>query len=199
MFERFTPGARSIVVEAQHHARRLGHRYIGTEHLLLALCSSGQPVADVLRTFNLTTASVEADVLRLLNAPSLEPDRAALASLGIDLDRVLQTIEANHGPDALRAIATKPRKLLRRRRTACAEGDRRFGHIPFAARAKKCLELSLREALRLHQNFIGPEHIALGIIREGQGLACLVVAQQSSQLESVRTALEQSVRPPSGG
>jgi ATP-dependent Clp protease ATP-binding subunit ClpA len=198
MFERFTPGARSIVVEAQNHARRLGHRYIGTEHLLLALCSSGEPVAGVLRTFNLTTAAVEADVLRLLGCPSLEPDRAALASLGIDLDRVLQTIEANHGPDALGAISTKPRRLLRRRRTTCADVDRRPGHIPFAARTKKCLELSLREALRLHQNFIAPEHIALGIIREGQGLACLIVAQELTQFESLRTALEQSVRPPSG-
>jgi ATP-dependent Clp protease ATP-binding subunit ClpA len=198
MFERFTPGAHSIVVEAQHHARRLGHRYIGTEHLLLALCSSGEPVADVLRTFNLTTASVQADMLRLLGCPSLEPDRAALASLGIDLDRVLQTIEANHGPHALRATTTKPRKLLRRRRTTCAEGERRLGHIPFAARAQKCLELSLREALRLHQSFVAPEHIALGILREGQGLACLVLAQESAQFESVRVALEQSVRPPSG-
>ncbi|HTZ24890.1 MAG TPA: Clp protease N-terminal domain-containing protein, partial [Streptosporangiaceae bacterium] len=45
------------------------------------------------------------------------------------------------------------------------------GHIPFTPRAKKTLELSLREALQLHHNYIGTEHILLGLIREGDGVA----------------------------
>ena len=45
------------------------------------------------------------------------------------------------------------------------------GHIPFTPRAKKTLELSLREALQLHHNYIGTEHILLGLIREGEGVA----------------------------
>ena len=46
------------------------------------------------------------------------------------------------------------------------------GHIPFTPRAKKTLELSLREALSLGHNYIGTEHILLGLIREGEGVAC---------------------------
>ena len=51
------------------------------------------------------------------------------------------------------------------------------GHIPFTPRAKKVLELSLREALQLGHNYIGTEHILLGLIREGEGVAAQVLAQ----------------------
>ena len=50
-------------------------------------------------------------------------------------------------------------------------GQARSGHIPFTPRAKKVLELSLREALQLHHNYIGTEHILLGLIREDKGVA----------------------------
>ena len=50
------------------------------------------------------------------------------------------------------------------------------GHIPFTPRAKKVLELSLREALDLGHDYIGTEHILLGIVREGQGVAAQVLA-----------------------
>ncbi len=49
------------------------------------------------------------------------------------------------------------------------------GHIPFTPRAKKVLELSLREALQLGHNYIGTEHILLGLIREGEGVAAQVL------------------------
>jgi ATP-dependent Clp protease ATP-binding subunit ClpA len=49
------------------------------------------------------------------------------------------------------------------------------GHIPFTPRAKKTLELALREALQLHHNYIGPEHILLGVIREGKGVGAQVM------------------------
>ena len=51
------------------------------------------------------------------------------------------------------------------------------GHIPFTPRAKMVLELSLREALQLGHNYIGTEHILLGLIREGDGVAAQVLAQ----------------------
>ena len=53
------------------------------------------------------------------------------------------------------------------------------GHIPFTPRAKKTLELSLREALQLHHNYIGTEHILLGLIREGEGVAAQVLKQHA--------------------
>ena len=60
------------------------------------------------------------------------------------------------------------------------------GHIPFTPRAKKVLELSLREALQLGHNYIGTEHILLGLIREGEGVAAQVLAKLGADLARVR-------------
>jgi ATP-dependent Clp protease ATP-binding subunit ClpC len=60
------------------------------------------------------------------------------------------------------------------------------GHIPFTPRAKKVLELSLREALQLGHNYIGTEHILLGLIREGEGVAAQVLGKLGADLNRVR-------------
>src|SRR5262252_2124025 len=60
------------------------------------------------------------------------------------------------------------------------------GHIPFTPRAKKVLELSLREALQLGHNYIGTEHILLGLIREGEGVAAQVLVKLGAELTRVR-------------
>src|ERR1700728_288162 len=66
--------------------------------------------------------------------------------------------------------------------------DAPSGHIPFTPRAKKPLELSLREALQLHHNYIGTEHILLGLIREGDGVAAQVMKQHADLL-AIRMAV----------
>src|SRR5712692_2647228 len=60
------------------------------------------------------------------------------------------------------------------------------GHIPFTPRAKKVLELALREALQLGHNYIGTEHILLGLIREGEGVAAQVLVKLGVDLSKVR-------------
>jgi ATP-dependent Clp protease ATP-binding subunit ClpC len=65
------------------------------------------------------------------------------------------------------------------------------GHIPFTPRAKKVLELSLREALQLGHNYIGTEHILLGLIREGEGVAAQVLQQLGADLPKVRQTVIQ--------
>ena len=75
----------------------------------------------------------------------------ALESLGISLDAVRGQVEEIIGQG----------------------GSAPSGHIPFTPRAKKVLELSLREALQLGHNYIGTEHILLGLIREGEGVAAM--------------------------
>src|SRR5580704_11114972 len=62
------------------------------------------------------------------------------------------------------------------------------GHIPFTPRAKKTLELALREALQLHHNFIGTEHVLLGVIREGDGVGAQILRQHADLL-AIRVAL----------
>ncbi len=65
------------------------------------------------------------------------------------------------------------------------------GHIPFTPRAKKVLELSLREALQLGHNYIGTEHILLGLIREGEGVAAQVLVRLGADLNRVRQQVVQ--------
>jgi hypothetical protein len=65
------------------------------------------------------------------------------------------------------------------------------GHIPFTPRAKKVLELSLREALALSHNYIGTEHILLGLIREGEGVAAQVLVKLGGSLDRVRQQVVQ--------
>ena len=65
------------------------------------------------------------------------------------------------------------------------------GHIPFTPRAKKVLEESLREALQLGHNYIGTEHILLGLIREGEGVAAQVLQKLGADLDRVRQSVVQ--------
>ena len=67
------------------------------------------------------------------------------------------------------------------------------GHIPFTPRAKKVLELSLREALQLGHNYIGTEHILLGLIREGEGVAAQVLVKLGADLNRVRQQVLQQL------
>jgi hypothetical protein len=67
------------------------------------------------------------------------------------------------------------------------------GHIPFTPRAKKVLELALREALQLGHNFIGTEHLLLGLIREGEGVGAQVLAELGVDLRRVRDHVVQIV------
>jgi hypothetical protein len=106
MFERFSFDAKYVIVDAQKHARRLGHNYIGGEHILLAVVSASNPASAILNAHGLTQAYVEAELVRRVGpgagAGSLGTlDRDALASIGIDLDAVRAKIEASFGPQAM--------------------------------------------------------------------------------------------------
>lgn len=155
MFERFTHEARGAVVDAQRQARRLGHNYIGCEHLLLAAASADGTAGEVLRVLGVTPQAIEATTLRLVGAPAEPLDADALADIGIDLDRVRRKVEATFGADAL---VRRPHR--RRWRRSCDPGS---GAIPFTPRAKRCLQDALREAVALRHTHIGVEHIALAL------------------------------------
>jgi ATP-dependent Clp protease ATP-binding subunit ClpA len=78
MFERFSDPARAIVVDAQAHARRLGHGFIGCEHLLLAVVSGDNDASEELRAAGLTLAAVEAATLRIVGTPVPDTSRSRL-------------------------------------------------------------------------------------------------------------------------
>jgi hypothetical protein len=220
MFERFTDTARHVVVQAQADARRLGHNYIGCEHLLLAAAAAGEPASTVLRDQGVTPDRVEAEILRTIGrGQTADPlgglDRQALAFIGIDLDVVRARIEAAFGPDALTAAlpgACRNRRpawgkgplaeLTRRRRRRNASlpagplrqrpapaGFASGGHIPFTPRAKKSLELSLREAKALHDNYIGVQHVTLALLALKDGMVPVILSALGIPAASLRAAI----------
>jgi hypothetical protein len=110
MFERFTAEARTVVRLASEHARRLGHRYIGGEHLLLAVVTVGAPASEVLCAHGLTPELVEEGIVRRVGLGAGAGlfgglDSEALATIGIDLDAVRARIEASFGERALARAA----------------------------------------------------------------------------------------------
>ncbi|WP_163507850.1 ATP-dependent Clp protease ATP-binding subunit [Fodinicola acaciae] len=135
MFERFTDGARRVVVLGREEADLLQHRYIGTEHFLLGLIREGEGVG-----------------------------AHALDVLGITLDAV------------------------RRRAAALSQQDRDVttGQMPFTPRAKRVLELSLREALQLGHTHIGTEHVLLALTRETESSAARILTKLGVDLVGVR-------------
>jgi ATP-dependent Clp protease ATP-binding subunit ClpA len=101
MFERFTDRARDVVVDAQASARRLGHGYTGTEHVLLALLQGDGIAARVLGGLGVTPAAVEREVLAEVGrGPFGQRDAEALGAIGIDLEEVRRRVEASFGPGA---------------------------------------------------------------------------------------------------
>ena len=233
MFERFTDGARHVVVQAQKDARRLGHNYIGCEHLLLAAAAASEPAGAALRDQGVTPERVEAEILRTIGRGAAGPagpadplrglDREALAAIGIDLDVVRARLEAAFGPDALdRAVLAQKRgaqacrrsrrpawrkgpvaELMRRRRARRGAppgpgpravnrplpGPAPGGHIPFTPRAKKSLELSLREAKALHDDYIGVQHLILAQLAVGDGMGQRILSSLGASREALRAAV----------
>jgi len=98
----------------------------------------------------------------------------ALTQLGVSLDNVRSNV-----------------------RTVIGQGDvPPVGHIPFTPRAKKVQELALREALQLGHNYIGTEHILLGLIREGQGVGATILLRLGVQLNPLRQAVIEILNGP---
>jgi len=143
MFERFSGNARQAVVLAQEECRRLNHRRIGTEHVLLGLLAMPESTAG-----------------------------RALRRLGVTQELARGDVEEIVG-----------------------RGDRApSGHVPFTPRAKKVLELSLREALRLNDRYIGSGHILMALVREGQGVAAQVLRRHVPDLDRVTDAAREELR-----
>jgi ATP-dependent Clp protease ATP-binding subunit ClpA len=106
-------------------------------------------------------------LLGLFDAPASVPARA-LRQLGLTKETVKADVE----------------KMIGRGKEPSGGG-----HIPFTPRAKKVLELALREALKLKHNYIGTEHILLGLVREGEGVAARIMVERIGDLGRVRGAV----------
>jgi methylenetetrahydrofolate dehydrogenase (NADP+) / methenyltetrahydrofolate cyclohydrolase len=137
-FDKFTERARRVLTLAQEEALRFNHNYIGTEHLLLGLVREGDGFA-----------------------------ARALASMGVELDKVRSAVEFMIG-----------------------RGEQPvYGEIGLTPRAKKVIELTVDEARGLGEDYIGTEHLLLGLIREGEGIAAGVLESLDVSLDRTRAAV----------
>jgi ATP-dependent Clp protease ATP-binding subunit ClpA len=181
MFQRFSDPARLAVTRAQEEARELRAECIGTEHLLLALAADATgPAGRALRGLGLDAAALRPDVGRV-QQPG-QPDADALAVLGIDLDEVRRRVEAAFGPGALERRGRR----------------RRAGRLRFTPVSKRTLELALRQALKRGDNFIGTQHLLLGLLEGDDSGALGVLRRHGRSADEVRAALLAEIDPGSG-
>ena len=141
MFERFTERARKVIILAREEAIRLGHNFVGTEHLLLGLIREGDGLAvAILKKLNVNLSAVKAEVEKIV-------------SIGSEVAPA--------------------------------------GEIPFTPQAKKVLEYAISEARSLGHNYIGTEHLLLGLIREGEGTASLVLRDFGVNVTSAKAQAQE--------
>ena len=163
MFERFTDKARQVVFLAKGKATERGDDQIRPVHMLYGLAAADGVAARVLAALGVDAAAVDRELGRTGATPPgvLDPedvaasgDAEALAAIGIDLDEIKRRIEDSFGPGALERVPRTPRGPLNW-----------TGRLPLNDQAKLSLALSLREARALHHNYIGTEHLLLGLLR----------------------------------
>src|SRR6266540_1925589 len=200
-FDKFTERARRVLTLAQEEAQRFNHNYIGTEHLLLGLVREGDGVAaKVLNNLGVELSKVRSAVEFIIGRGEksisgeigLTPRAKKVIELAVEEARRLNHsyIGTEHlllglirEGDGVAAQALTGLGISRHTVRAQVEeiigrgASAPTGHIPFTPRAKKVLELSLREARQLGHSYIGTEHILLGLVREGEGVAAQVLVK----------------------
>lgn len=173
-FTRFTGSARECVARAQEESRALGHGYLGTEHILIAVAGEQHGAGGAaLRALGLSADDLREDARRIAGPGRIDAD--ALASIGIDLDEVRRRVEESFGPGAL---DTPPGQ--------CREP----GHMRMTPRSKRSLHLALSEAERRGDRLIGSEHLLLGIARVEEGIGAKMLAEHGCDRERVEAAVD---------
>lgn len=182
MLERLDSHARRIFVLAQHEARDLNHRYLGTEHILLALARGEDTAAKLLAASGCGPDEIRAEIISIIGhgQPEQRDADSLLATLGIDLGEVRHCVESTFGADAVARAALDARRRRRRWPGArwwpgCDEdrpcdsaliGGRWFGVAP---RVKRVVEMAVTDA---SPRPVTPAHLLLATLQEGKGVAC---------------------------
>jgi Clp amino terminal domain, pathogenicity island component len=198
MTRHLTAEAGAITEQAFEHALRLGHPYLGGEHLLLALAASGQPAGAALRDRGVTPGRVETEIVRLTGGGLFgDLDRGALATVGVNVDAVRATTEASFGLETLtraaRAAHRPPGRLGLRPRSGAGRDGAFLPHGPGAGQA---LLSARREAQSRHATEpAGVEDLALGILAISEGLVPPILSALGVTGPAVSTAVLDRYHP----
>jgi ATP-dependent Clp protease ATP-binding subunit ClpA len=160
-----TDETKGAIQAAVQEARDLGHTYIDTEHLLLGALRDGSGIIiDVLKSFNLTLDVVRARIIGLMPTAGGQS-------------------EPGGGP-----ISEQEGRWFSGSSPAAQGRQRRFD--AFTESAREVLQLAQEESHRFNHNYIGTEHILLGLVRQGNGVAARVLSNLGIELTKVRSAVE---------
>jgi ATP-dependent Clp protease ATP-binding subunit ClpA len=203
VFERFTRDARAVVVTSIDLCTALDADEVRPVHLLLALTQEGSGARGLLAAHGVTEDAVSA----ALGAPRPAPpaplgddDAAALRSLGIDLDAVREAVDTQFGEGALdgavAAASDRDEPDLDDDEPDLDDSDiggRRLGlggRVRFGRGSKKVLELSLREAIRMHSREIRSEHLALAVLRTDDEAVRMLLGTLGVDVAALRADLD---------
>jgi len=164
-----TPRAKKIVALAVDEARRLNQQSIGTEHLLLGMMREGEGIA--------------AGVLESLGATLEKLRKTTLLALSLTLpkDETGNSLVQTEATEA-----TRPRRLA----VIQTQSIKPYEGYPFTAQSHKIIEQAYEEAMNFQHNYIGTEHLLLGLSREREGVAGAVLQNLGVQPSRVRKAVE---------
>lgn len=167
MFDRCDADATTVLETALEQARRLGHNYLGTEHLLLALVRHRELLPESAAVMLPDDAAMLSAVLDTLGAEPAAQDAELLKVVGIDLDEVRSAVRQTFGADALERLG---RRRVHRPWQPWHRPSRRCtsllaGAISVAPRVKQALERGLSDAARRQRDGIDPSALLLGMLK----------------------------------
>jgi ATP-dependent Clp protease ATP-binding subunit ClpA len=170
-----TPRAKKVIELAVDEAHRLNHHYVGTEHLLLGFMREGEGIAaGVLENLGINLEKVRTQTIQVLSQSSTAHESPTTPPLPSERQEVASPVaEKNLAPsfEEIKQI----------------NGDR---FDKFTGQAMKVISLAHEDAQRFQHHYIGTEHLLLGLIREGEGVAAKVLANLGVELNKARRAVE---------
>lgn len=185
-----TPRSKKVIELSVDEARRLNHSYIGTEHLLLGMIREGEGIAaGVLESLGAhlekaRTATFQTLSLGTRPTPNVSTSTPLEQSASTPTPEQLEQSMNPSVPET--AEATGPRKSA----FVQTKSIKPYAGYPFTEQAHTILERAREEALRFSHNYIGTEHLLLGMVREGEGVAGAVLQNLGVDLNRVRSAVE---------
>jgi ATP-dependent Clp protease ATP-binding subunit ClpA len=195
LFDRCDPDTVAVLDTALADARRLGHSWLGTEHVLLALVQHCDRLPEGVGQLLPSVAKVRAALDAEIDGPP-PPDAELLRTLGIDLDAVRTTVSRTFGSDALDRLAHRrvpqPWQPWRRPRRRCV--SLLAGQMSVAPRLKQALEHAANEADRRRRPMIDPAGLLLGMIETEDAMANQLLRHAGVDPHDVRAALHATSR-----
>jgi len=176
-----TPRAKKVIELAVDEARQMNHDYIGTEHILLGLVREGEGIAaGVLQSVGVTLARARRHTITILGIHDLSESAAGSQEQQPDVP-----------PGDYRfSLKSSQRAESVQNPTSLPSGRSQIPFDKFTGRARRVLSLAQEEAQRFQHNYIGTEHFLLGLVRERDGIAALVLKNLGVELGKVRSTVE---------